>query len=263
MSANDERRAGASRFSRILVGVDGTEPSLIACRVAARLAEEDSVIEAVAVVNLAEAVLVGPGAPRMAGELRAEAESALEDARAVLGDRAKRRVLQGIAAPELLREADTIRASMLALGSHDRRRASEILLGGTVGELLHVAPCSVLVAREPASGQPFPTTIVAGIDGSLEADAALAVAQDLSRRFGSELRIVTALKGKVVDLAHVHLRSGFVEELDEHPVGALVEASRAAELLVVGSRGLHGLRALGSVSERVAHKASCSTLVIR
>jgi nucleotide-binding universal stress UspA family protein len=31
----------------------------------------------------------------------------------------------------------------------------------------------------------------------------------------------------------------------------------------VGSRGLHGLRALGSVSERVAHDASCSVLVVR
>jgi nucleotide-binding universal stress UspA family protein len=31
----------------------------------------------------------------------------------------------------------------------------------------------------------------------------------------------------------------------------------------VGSRGLHGVRALGSVSERVAHDARCSVLVIR
>jgi nucleotide-binding universal stress UspA family protein len=43
----------------------------------------------------------------------------------------------------------------------------------------------------------------------------------------------------------------------------LVEAAAGADLLVVGSRGLHGLRALGSVSERVAHRASCSTLVVR
>ena len=34
-------------------------------------------------------------------------------------------------------------------------------------------------------------------------------------------------------------------------------------LVVVGSRGLHGLAALGSVSERVAHSAACSTLVVR
>ena len=49
----------------------------------------------------------------------------------------------------------------------------------------------------------------------------------------------------------------------QHPVVALVEAARDADLLIVGSRGLHGLKALGSVSERVAHDASCSVLVVR
>jgi len=46
------------------------------------------------------------------------------------------------------------------------------------------------------------------------------------------------------------------------PVAALVGPSPAADLVVVGSRGLHGLRALGSVSERVAHRAHCSVLVV-
>jgi nucleotide-binding universal stress UspA family protein len=45
-------------------------------------------------------------------------------------------------------------------------------------------------------------------------------------------------------------------------VAALLERAREAALVVVGSRSLHGLRALGSVSERVAHRASCSVLVV-
>jgi nucleotide-binding universal stress UspA family protein len=32
---------------------------------------------------------------------------------------------------------------------------------------------------------------------------------------------------------------------------------------VLGSRGLRGVYALGSVSERAAHRAGCSVLVIR
>ncbi len=40
------------------------------------------------------------------------------------------------------------------------------------------------------------------------------------------------------------------------------ERSTAADLLVVGSRGLHGAKALGSVSERVAHAAASSVLVV-
>jgi nucleotide-binding universal stress UspA family protein len=43
----------------------------------------------------------------------------------------------------------------------------------------------------------------------------------------------------------------------------LLGAVEPSDLLVVGSRGLHGIRALGSVSERVAHKAPCSVLVVR
>ena len=47
------------------------------------------------------------------------------------------------------------------------------------------------------------------------------------------------------------------------PVDRLVGAVEADDLLVVGSRGLHGARTLGSVSERVAHKAPCSVFVVR
>jgi nucleotide-binding universal stress UspA family protein len=46
---------------------------------------------------------------------------------------------------------------------------------------------------------------------------------------------------------------------------AIVAAAAAAEasLIVIGSRGRAGLAALGSVSERVAHHAGCSVLVVR
>jgi nucleotide-binding universal stress UspA family protein len=36
-----------------------------------------------------------------------------------------------------------------------------------------------------------------------------------------------------------------------------------ASLVLLGSRGVGGARALGSVSERVAHEARCSVLVVR
>jgi nucleotide-binding universal stress UspA family protein len=48
-----------------------------------------------------------------------------------------------------------------------------------------------------------------------------------------------------------------------HPVDLLVAAAEDADLIVVGSRGLHGIASLGSVSERVAHHARCSVLVVR
>jgi nucleotide-binding universal stress UspA family protein len=42
----------------------------------------------------------------------------------------------------------------------------------------------------------------------------------------------------------------------------LVERSRDADLVVVGSRGVHGLSTIASVSERVAHQAHCTALVV-
>jgi Universal stress protein family len=119
-----------------------------------------------------------------------------------------------------------------------------------------------VIARPPLAEARFPRAIVAGADGSLESEGAVAAAQYLADRFAVPLRIVTALKGESVDLVRAQ-ETGPVEAVDEHPVRALVEASADADILIVGSRGLHGIRALGSVSERVAHEAPCSVLVAR
>ena len=53
------------------------------------------------------------------------------------------------------------------------------------------------------------------------------------------------------------------EYVEGDPVKTLIASAGKADLVVVGSRGLGGLRSLGSVSERVAHRASCSVLVVR
>ena len=259
----DDGPASESVFRRVVVGVDGTEPGFEACRQAARLADPGTPIEAIAVVHLAEAVRAGAGAPRIADQLQRDAESALDEAVRILGDRAQKRFVNGLVTESLLRELDRVAGSVIAIGSHGHRRATEIMIGGAAGEVLHQAPCSVLVARPASNPELFPGVIVVGMDGSEAADTAFAAARQLAARFDGPLRVVTALRGKNVDLARVQLRVASVEAVDEHPVAALVGASQAADLVVVGSRGLHGVQALGSVSERVAHQARCSVLVVR
>jgi nucleotide-binding universal stress UspA family protein len=56
-----------------------------------------------------------------------------------------------------------------------------------------------------------------------------------------------------------------VHPVHAHPGPALVSASQRADLVVVGSRGMGGIRGmlLGSVSEQVVRHAACSVVVVR
>jgi nucleotide-binding universal stress UspA family protein len=252
-----------SVFARVVVGVDGTGPSFEACRQAARLLDPDGSLELVAVVHLAGTVHAGFAAPRHAASLEREAREALLAASEIAGPTASAELMNGRAAESLLRRLEERQTTLVAVGTHGHSRASEIVLGGVAGELLHAASCSVLVARTPASETPFPRSVLAGIDGSPEAEAALDAAEALARRLGAPLRVVTALGGKGVDLDRVRARAPRAELLEGAPAEVLVRVAAAADLLVVGSRGLHGPRALGSVSERVAHEAPSSVLVVR
>jgi nucleotide-binding universal stress UspA family protein len=70
------------------------------------------------------------------------------------------------------------------------------------------------------------------------------------------------MEGKAVDIEGLRDVAGL--EWDERePLDALLAASQESDVVVVGNRGLHGISALGSVSERLAHRAPSSVLVVR
>jgi nucleotide-binding universal stress UspA family protein len=255
--------AAHSIFERILVGVDGTKESLDACRQAARLAAPQATIEAAVVSVFPPETASALGVQDMAGRLERTTRSALAAAAGILGPDAELRRLQGLTVDALLEEVKHLQATLLAIGTHGASRIQEMVLGGVAGELLHQASCAVLIARPVPDLATFPGRIVVGIDGSDEAEPAFEVARELAARRHGTLRCVVAHGGKRVDLARVTRRHRHAQDLAAAPVPALVEAASCADLLVVGSRGLHGIRALGSVSERVAHEAACSVLVVR
>jgi nucleotide-binding universal stress UspA family protein len=252
--------AADSIFERILVGVDGTKESLDACRQARTLAQPQTTIEAAVASLFTPAAAAALGVQDMAERLERMADSALTSAAAILGPDAELRRLQGLIVDALLEEAKRMRATLLAIGTHGHPR---IVLGGVGGELLHHAPCAVLVARPVPDLDTFPREIVVGIDGSDEAESALEVARNLASRRHSTLRSVVARGGKRVNIDEIARRHPEIETSATRPVRALVDAASCADLLVVGSRGLHGVRGLGSISERVAHDAACSVLVVR
>jgi len=248
-------------FPGVVVGVDGTDAALDAVQQGRRLADPGTKVVLVCAVDLAKTVHAGAAAGRLADDLTVEGEAALDAAVAIVGGDASRRLVTTSAVHALRTEAARAHAALLAVGSHGHRRATEILIGGVAGELIHASPCSVLLAR-PA-GDDFPRSIVVGVDGSPCSERALAAARGLAERCSAKFRVVVATGGKHVDLVHARELAPELEELDGRPVDVLNDAAAGADLLVVGSRGLHGARALGSVSERVAHQASCSVLVVR
>ncbi|MGH3127410.1 MAG: universal stress protein [Gaiellaceae bacterium] len=257
---------GRNVFASVLVGIDGSPEALEAARQLSVLAEGR--LELLAAYDIAAGLVGGTGLSVPSyydeGQLRLQGEKALEDVgrevERLAG--AGRRVVRGTAWDELIREIERSQHTLVAVGSHGQGRLRGIVLGSTATELIHKAPCSVLVARKADTH--FPRRIVAGVDGSPESAAAYAVARHLSERFSAELWPVVAHGGKGVDKQLVaQIVDHHHEDLPDEPVPALVAAAADADLIVVGSRGLHGLKALGSVSERVAHQARCSTLVVR
>jgi len=70
--------------------------------------------------------------------------------------------------------------------------------------------------------------------------------------------VVAALRDRSLDLERARMSSPI--EIEKFPVRALSDVG--ADIIVVCSRGLRGARALGSVSERVAHRSDASVLVV-
>jgi len=252
-------------FDRIVCAVDASEESLEAARQAARLAGPSGRLVLVAVSEIDIAVQAGWAAPAVIDELRVDAERALAAAREAVGRAAEveTRLLEGPAPRLIHEEVAREQASLLAVGTHGHGRVAGVLLGSLTTSLLHDAHCAVLVARRPHEPEAFPRSLVVGFDGSPASERAYDVASGLASRFDAALRCVVASGGKAVDLHGVRAARPDAVVVEGKPVDALVRAAEAADLLVVGSRGLHGVRSLGSVGERAAHEARCSVLVVR
>jgi nucleotide-binding universal stress UspA family protein len=251
-------------FARIVVGVDGTDWGFEALRQALVLApKEDPVVHAVTALDTAPAIHTGFQAGHFSELLANEAEEARQAAETIIGGRvgSSARVVRGKPVDVLRRERDELHATLLALGGRRSSRFLGIMLGETGTELVHDAACSVVLAYPTDNGPWQPRKIVVGVDSSTYALAALRTAEELAGALGGTVEVVTATGGKAIERDAAWTER--VETWDPaHPVAALVERSRTVDLVVVGSRGVHGIRTIGSVSERVAHQAHCTVLVV-
>lgn len=135
----------------------------------------------------------------------------------------------------------------------------------TTRRILEAAGCSVLVARRGPDGRSFPSAITVGFDGSEVAAHAYEVAAAIGEESGAAVRVLISSREKgdvrgAVQAAHPGVPIDAVEP--GPPEVALLEAGTGSDLLVVGRRGVHGSRDLGSVSARVAAFSPVSVLVV-
>lgn len=258
-TASSTERAGP--FDRVLVEIDETPESLVAAAQGRTLCGPGCELELLAVADTTAVTQAGAAARFAADGVTEATAAALERARALLRPSSVR-FLAGDSRERLLAEARETGATLVAVEMHPHSRLTARIFGTLDASLLREGVCNLLLAR-PGWGPSQPRSVVVGIDGSPDARRAEEVARSLAERLGVELRRVVALGGKPVDdaLFADDYADAVIDSRDA--VSALTAAGDERDLVVVGSRGRHGLHVFGSVAERTAYRARCSVLVVR
>jgi nucleotide-binding universal stress UspA family protein len=263
----------AAPFADIVCAVNGSRGAAEAARQAIALAMPDAALSFIAV-----SYSTGAGSTETAELGEPRARKALEES-ARWADRA------GVSASTELRKgpstneillAEGERHELMVLGSHGGSRAGGILLGSTATKAAHETPNALLVARKSRTRwRDFPARILLASDGSPGSWAAARATARIARARGSGVEIlyvpseVAPERRRTVSeqVAAIQQLTGMeptVADGNGHVAERIVEVARGegSSLIAMGRRGLRGIKALGSVSERVVHRAPCSVLVV-
>jgi nucleotide-binding universal stress UspA family protein len=286
--------------SPVVVGIDGSLSALRAVRWAAAEAGRRKVPLRLVLAHPADTSPLGThrgGSGAELGEVRcAVAGRQLAEAVAVAAASAGGVTVEQqlvVGAPVAVLRAEAERAQVLVLGDRGRGAVVGLLAGSVAVGVSAQAACPVVLVRtekgEPVEDRTRP--VVVGIDGSPVSEQALAFAFDAASVRGVPLVAVHTWSDLIVEettalpLSWSTVEASEAEVLAERlagwgqrypdvavvrrialdrPAHALVKESRAAQLVVVGSRGRGVMpgRLLGSVSHAVVHRAHCSVAVV-
>lgn len=276
--SGDPRRPLPARpalFDRIVCGIDGTDEAILAARQAQRMAPGTPTV-LVHVIDVLDAVQHRRDYPAWIHAMRDTGRLLLGEARRKLeyegGPALQVTVEEGDIAEALRYAAGPGPRTLIAVGSGDetdrRLRSSGPPPTGVrlCLRVVEAVPCTVLVARRPSQAGRFPRSITVGVDGSGPSIYAYDLAERIAAGTGAELAVTVALGGKGADLRALREAEppvGISAVTEDKPVKALLEAGAHSDLIVVGNRGLHGLRGLGSVSNRIVTNCPSSVLVVR
>jgi nucleotide-binding universal stress UspA family protein len=201
----------------------------------------------------------------------------------------------GSPAASILRRAAQDRAHLLVMGTRGSTDMKGFLLGSVCRKVSSLAPCPVLVVKQPLKSA---NRVLLAVDGSKHSKAAARFLRSGFLPESTTITILTSVETPVTDLAARYLSEAQLEELKrpvlaqatelvagfreefikegytvttevqmDHVIDTIVKFAAAdqTDLLVVGSRGLSGRERLhlGSVSESLLKYAPCSVLIVR
>ncbi len=287
---------------RVLLATDGSDGALAATRWLRELPlPAGTAIRVLAVVTIPPSPLDIPPVREYNDALRAAYRQEAEAARALLLSRALTdvRVVDGDAREMIIREACDWPADLVVVGARGFGTIGRFLIGSVSSAVLHGAPGAVAIVR----GEPRrPRRLVVACDGSPDAfNAVRFVARfPLGRETGVRVlgvaspanvppSAVQALSipwplpaPELLDAEKAALESALTGAAAElapsvgpietsvvrgHPAAEILAAcdEPGVDLVVLGARGrgLFERMMLGSVSDRVAHHARCTVLVVR
>lgn len=285
--------------ARTVVGIDGSAGSEAALRWC--IAREDRLGPILPVLSWQVPWwAVAGGAPDIAVPIpidtveRANELKATESIATVNADKLlPPKLMRGAAGPCLV-EASKGR-SLLAVGTRGHGAVADALLGSVSTYAVNHATVPVAVIPEHCSPDEPAMSIIVGVDGSSNADEALAWALRI-RRPGAKIKVLSAwsfapyaqlgVVGPASETLEDAARQTAVDALAraieiaaEHgatdddveigvvygdPRSAIEEASKDADLLVIGATGHRGLTRLllGSVAAGLLHRPLCPTVVV-
>lgn len=299
MTAPATQNAGGGR---VVVGVDGSPAAAAALRWAVDAARRRRLPLQVVHAYLwpvypppllpgSEFVSTGEAGERLAQDI-------LDEALQAAGEMAPDLPVTGAivrgGAGEVLLDYETGGTELLVVGSRGRGGFRSLLLGSTSTAVAERAHCPVVVVRRGEAPSDGHFRVVVGVDGSEVSEQAIGFAMAEASRRGATLEAVTAWNridavppglvgvGSIdpvptteeIGLALSESLAGWREKFPEvavtqrvvvgHPAHVLAEASRYADLVVVGTRGHSAATSLllGSTSRAVLHHASSPVAVV-
>lgn len=276
----------ADKVRGVLVGYDGSPGGDLALTWAVREARSRGTV--LTVVHAWETCDAAPGDEAVAAALarRAGKQVLAEGTRFARSisdvENVRSLLVEGQTAAMLCQHSTD--AELTVMGARGRGRFAAPRLGAVSAEVAARADGPVVVVRghwRPAGGY-IPGPVVVGADGSAASRAAVAFALQEATLRQASLLVVVALADAAETLGGAHrLKEEFGQSIDQwqheyaavdiersvadgSPRAALLDATHAAQLVVVGARGRGGVpgMSLGSVSHALLRHAHCPVAVV-